>query len=102
VKRNAIALNASGKLARDLQAPLGQNAATRLKTMLRKVPSTRAASSLLVVGISVHQLFLWPAVTGRARSFLSLRRLIGEKSPTATSPIADWSIAPEAESEPIW
>src|ERR1035437_7869177 len=35
VKRNAIALNASRRLASDLQAPLGQNAATPLKTVLR-------------------------------------------------------------------
>jgi hypothetical protein len=35
VKRNAIALNASRRLARDLQAPLRQNAVTPLKTLLR-------------------------------------------------------------------
>jgi hypothetical protein len=35
VKRNAIALNASRRLASDLQAPLRQNAVTPLKTLLR-------------------------------------------------------------------
>jgi hypothetical protein len=35
VKRNAIAVNASRRLASDLQAPLRQNAVTPLKTWLR-------------------------------------------------------------------
>src|SRR5208337_4121863 len=35
VKRNAIALNVSRRLASDLQAPLRQNAVTPLKTSLR-------------------------------------------------------------------
>jgi hypothetical protein len=35
VKTNAIALNASRRLASDLQAPLRQNAVTPLKTLLR-------------------------------------------------------------------
>jgi hypothetical protein len=35
VKRNAIALNASRRLASDLQAPQRQNAVTPLKTLLR-------------------------------------------------------------------
>jgi hypothetical protein len=35
VKRNTIAPNASRRLASELQAPLGQNAATLLKTLLR-------------------------------------------------------------------
>jgi hypothetical protein len=35
VKRNAIAPNASRRLASDLQAPLRQNAVTPLKTLLR-------------------------------------------------------------------
>jgi hypothetical protein len=35
LKTNAIAPNASRRLASDLQAPLGQNAATLLKTVLR-------------------------------------------------------------------
>jgi|ERR1035437_6637675 hypothetical protein len=35
VKRNAIGMNASTRLASDLQAPLGQNAVMLLKTVLR-------------------------------------------------------------------
>jgi hypothetical protein len=35
VNRNAIALNATRRLASDLQAPLRQNAVTPLKTLLR-------------------------------------------------------------------
>jgi hypothetical protein len=35
VKRNVIALNASRRLASDLQAPLRQNAVTPQKTLLR-------------------------------------------------------------------
>jgi len=35
VKRNAIGMNASTRLASDLQAPLGQNAVTLLRTVLR-------------------------------------------------------------------